>query len=98
MKKQVEADKDVASLVEIMQCTFDTVNTLDADVQQDKPLKDLLTTFTKQSLECAVFIKLYTRRGFVGEPTFELHMMYPVLMNHLTRPYCTTAFRNFDKD
>ena len=49
-----------------MQDTFDQVNSLGHVSQKIPVVKQVVVAFAQQSVECATFIRQYTRPGFLG--------------------------------
>ena len=65
-RKDVEADKNITSLIETMNDTFDIVTALDPTSEEVPSLRNALTVFARQAAECASFANKYTRPGFLG--------------------------------
>ena len=72
VKQQVDADKEVASLVETMSATIKVVNVLDCFSDKVLPLKDSIIAFAKQCAECASFVRQYTTPGFLGKANIQI--------------------------
>ncbi|KAJ7246869.1 WD40-repeat-containing domain protein [Mycena haematopus] len=66
VQKQQDTDEKVQELVETMVEVYSFVDDVESLPHRIKRLEDVLIQITKQTLECAIFIREYTGHGFAG--------------------------------
>jgi hypothetical protein len=67
VKKQQETDKQIAELVQTMVTTFSFVENTHSLPGKIEGLENTCLAIPKQTVECAMFIREYTGKGFGGE-------------------------------
>ena len=67
MKGQLERDTSLVGLVKTMEDVYSFVEVSDSFQHKVRVLEDTIAKILKQTVECAIFIREYTGRGFGGE-------------------------------
>jgi uncharacterized protein YwgA len=65
VEKQQDMDEKVLELVQTMAEVYSFVDDVES-LEKVKRLKDVVVEITKQTVECAIFIREYTGHGFSG--------------------------------
>ena len=65
VKKQQDMDEKVLELVQTMAEVYYFVEDTES-LEKMKRLKDVVTEISRQTVECAIFIREYTGHGFSG--------------------------------
>ncbi|KAJ7117517.1 hypothetical protein C8R44DRAFT_707884 [Mycena epipterygia] len=66
VKQQQETDEKIVELVQTMETMFSFVEDTESLPRKIKGLEDTCLAIVKQTVECAIFIREYTGKGFRG--------------------------------
>ncbi|KAJ7745956.1 WD40-repeat-containing domain protein [Mycena olivaceomarginata] len=69
VKNQQKADDKVVELVEAMTALYSFATEVDSVVKNSKPVEDTILRITRQTVECALFIREYSGHGYLGRVT-----------------------------
>jgi hypothetical protein len=67
VKSQQATDNKTLELVQNMVEVYSFVEDVESLSQKIKRLENVVTEITKQTLECAIFLREYTGHGFTGK-------------------------------